>query len=154
MGLINNNQAVAAGKQPFNTLNHFLERRHVPIHAVNPLDSNKDAFPPLAYQTAFLAIGQPGQDLAQALWPLLLSVCGVHRVVRKSNLLLRSAQLHAIVDTGVDELVIDDDVARLRGTAEEPDVSVKARVEEQAGRAAVEGCDISLEGFCEGHVAV
>jgi hypothetical protein len=63
-------------------------------------------------------------------------------------------QLHPIMHTHFDPLIIHHHIPRLRHTREEPHIRIQRRVEDQRRGRAVEGRECALEGFGAGCVTV
>ena len=97
-------------------MNNVFERCNVAIHTVHCLHSNEDIT--MASHDSFVAIYQLFDDRHQ----------GIGRVVGKGDLPAGSAETHTIVDAGVNEFVVNNDISRLRQTREKTNICIEARV--------------------------
>lgn len=110
--------ASAEKLSPSGNLNELRQRGKVPVHGVQRLHCQKEIASTLL---------QEGQDL------LIEDPLEVGEVVVLKGETACTRASHPVVDAGVDERVIEDDVALLGERGEEGDVGFPARRAEQRG---------------------
>lgn len=143
VGFVYDQVPVAEGETPLDALDYVSQLGDVAVHAIDALDGDED-------------VGLPGPEAAPGFSLCELGQDGIEArgaVVGKAQR-PGPSEADAVVDTGVYQLVEDDDIAGLRRAAEEPGVGGEARVEEQASRRAVKGGNLALERLGRRRVAV
>ncbi len=140
--LVDDHVPVAPRKRLLDQVHDFGERREVAIHGVQALHRHENT--PRGVPVARIVLVELLQQRAQ----------GMHTVVLERHRGRRTGQPHALVHAGVDELVVDQHIPRLRHTGEEAGIGVEARVEQQPGGGVVEGGDVALQPLGVRRVAV
>ncbi|KAF0637736.1 hypothetical protein FPSE5266_20283 [Fusarium pseudograminearum] len=90
----------------------FPNRCNISIHAINCLDKNK--------HRSFLF--KTSKNMVK-------TTLAIHTIMLERDLSRSSAQSHAIVSTGMNKLIVNNNISNLRQTAHDAHISVKARIE-------------------------
>lgn len=136
--LIHNEIPIAAGKKFINNLNKFLDRRHVTIHTVYGFDDNEHV--PCTTLNLTVGFNLSQENISQSRG----------RAMSKHLPFPGPRQPHALVDAGVDELIVQDEIARLRDAGEDAYIGIEAGIEQKGRRRLVKGGNEAFEflGIC------
>ena len=116
---VDNDVPIPLRKSPLHAIDNLLKRCDIAVHAVYALDSNKDIRHPLSYFLAGFAHGEVLKELIEALSLLnCQAVVSFHGVVPEWQPLPSPAQSHPIMNTCMDQLVVNNNISRLGHTAE------------------------------------